>query len=36
MTEEIPVKGSRQTDTEERITGEARQEILEVNVTLLC
>ena len=32
MTEVIPVTKSHQTDTEERITEEAHQEILEVNV----
>ena len=36
MTEVILVKGGRQTDTEERIIEEAHQEILEVNVTLVC
>lgn len=36
MAEVIPVKGGRQTDTEERIIEEAHQEILEVNVTLVC
>jgi len=36
VTEVILVKGGRQTDTEERIIKEAHQEILEVNMTLLC
>ena len=36
MTEVILVKGSRQTDTEERIIEEAHPEILEVNVTQVC